>query len=527
MKMKLKPNPLLLAAALVATTVPVIWLVSIKGPAPLDPVSRHSGSRHDRQANGQVTSCSTSGNAVRELSNDDLVALCDREGAAAALVAAKSQPWPNRDDGVFFILTHLATVNPEFAAAELKTSGLSAFLKSGVVDTILKNWKDGRKALDWAENQLTGELRGKAVARALGILVKSEPEAAFGYFEKMPASETRSQTICELFAAWGSHDPESALRKAKELTADDAQSATEHLLRGGAKVDPAVAAAWVLETAPTDGKWIAGVYQSWISISPDQAQLWFDSLPEGDAKKDAYHLTYGSSTISMPVFSARAVIPDDTWILKPIPARSATDLMHWAIQDTEGARAFVEQNANNPASKQLAAQVAGAISGKNGPSVAMDWALGLPGENENRVMALYAVLSDWSEKDPEAVGRKLAAMPPEQSGNLPNFLVNTWVRQDPAAAADWVAGWQGDNQTAMIEGVIDKWPDQDTEAAYQWLGTLPAGAGRDAGIKTMIRREQESAPDTLQPWIDLISDRQLREKTRRELDRTLKPAGAE
>ena len=92
-------------------------------------------------------------------------------------------------------------------AAELQTSGLKPFHKSGLVDAILKNWKDGRKALDWAENQLTGELRCKAVAGALGILVKSEPEAAFGYFEKMTPGETRRQTIRELFSAWGSHDP--------------------------------------------------------------------------------------------------------------------------------------------------------------------------------------------------------------------------------------------------------------------------------------------------------------------------------
>ena len=178
------------------------------------------------------------------------------------------------------------------AAAELKSSGLPAYFKNTLVDTILKNWKDGRKALDWAESQLTGELRCKAVAGALGILVKSEPEAAFGYFEKLPPGETRRQTISDLFAAWGSHDPETALIRAKELTPEDTQSATEHVLRGWAKTDPTAAAAWVLKTAPTDGKWLAGVYQSWISIAPEQARGWFDSLPEGDAKRTAYFLTH-------------------------------------------------------------------------------------------------------------------------------------------------------------------------------------------------------------------------------------------
>ncbi|HSP42661.1 MAG TPA: hypothetical protein VLO11_07315 [Luteolibacter sp.] len=71
----------------------------------------------------------------------------------------------------------------------------------------------------------------------------------------------------------------------------------------------------------------------------------------------------------------------------------------------------------------------------------------------------------------------------------------------------------------MVEGVIRKWPDQDPVAAYQWLGSLPAGEARDTGIRTMIHKEGHSAPDSLEPWIDLISDPQLREKTRQQLDR--------
>lgn len=512
---------MLLATALVAATVPLIWLVFSKAPAPLAPVRHLSGAHRDRQAKGQETSRSKIGKPVSELSADDLLTICNREGAAAALAAAKSQPWPNRDNAVFFILTHLASVDPEFAAAELKTSGLDPFIKTALVDAILKNWKDGRKALDWAENQLTGELHCKAVAGALGILVKSEPEAAFDYFEKMPASKARSQTIPDLFAAWGSQDPQTALMKAKELTPEDARTATEHVVRGWAKTDPAAAAAWVLESAPSDGRRIARVYQSWISLSPEHAKLWFDSLPDEHAKGIARGVICGggTATYTMGVFTSRIGTLDDTWATKPFSERDPTDLRNWAFQDTEGARSFVEQNGTNPALKQLAPQVAAAISGKNGPSEAMDWALRLPEENEIRKFARGEVLNGWCDRDPAAAAGKLESLTPEQCGNMPIYLARTWVSQHPAAAADWVAGWKGGNQATMIAEVIDKWPDQDPQAAYQWLGTLPAGAGRDAGIKTMIRRERTSAPDTLQPWVELISDPQLREKTRRELDR--------
>lgn len=513
--MKLKPETLLLIATL---AILAVWLVSSKDAPSPDAVARQSRPPRDTQTGKLKTAHSKIEKPAREISNDDLLTIYTREGAASALAAAKSQPWPYRDNAVYFILNQLAVDNPEFVAAELKSSGLNQFLKSGLVDTIPKNWKDGRKALDWAENQLTGELRCKAVAGALGILAKSEPEAAFDHFEKLPPGETRRQAISDLFAAWGSQDPETALTRAKELTLEDLPSATEHILRGWAKADPAAAAAWVFKTAPTDGKWLAGVYQSWISIAPEQARVWFDSLPEGDAKRSAFTLTHSAgNTIEMPVFSTRDRPPDQSWISKPISERNDTDLIHWARQDTEGARSFVEQNGNNPASKQLAAQVAMVISGKNGPSAALDWALGLSEENGIREQARWIVLHEWSEKDPEATAGKLASLDTNQIGTLPIMLVDSWVKQDPTAAADWVAGWKGDYQPNLVDGVIDRWQHQDPQAAYQWLGTLPAGIGRDFGIMAMIRRERGSAPDTLQPWIDLISDPQLREKTRREL----------
>ena len=513
--MRPQPNRLLLAATLAVLSVLAVWILCREGTSPRVSSERHTRPNRDRPPSGQKTSRTTIGKPARVLSNDDLTAIYHREDAAAALAAAKSQPWPDRDDAVFFILTHLAVEFPEFVAAELKTSGLALDLKAALVDTILKNWKDGRKALDWAENQLTGELHCKAVAGALGILVKSEPEAAFGYFEKMPPGETRRLTIPELFTAWSSHDPETAIMRAKELTPEDVQSVTEHFLRA-AKTDLAAAAARALKTTPTNG---TGVYQSWTSVFPGGAKAWFDSLPEGDAKRNAHLLTYGSGggTFSMPVFTPGIWTSDDTWATKPFSERDPTDLRHWAIQDTEGARSFVEQNGTNPALKQLAPQVARAISGKNGPSEAMDWALRLPEENEIRKAARGEVLNGWCDRDPAAAAGKLESLTPEQCGDMPIYLARTWVSQHPAAAADWVAEWKGENQATMIEEVIDKWPDQDPQAAYQWLGALPAGVGRDAGIKTMIRRERDSAPDTLQPWIDLISDPQLREKTRREL----------
>jgi hypothetical protein len=518
--MSSKPNIILPTIFLGAIAVVTVWQNSAKRERQPGPATTRSVTRATHPKSPRLESVSRK--PAQDLPNDELLAIYHRDGAAAALAAAKSQPWPNREGLVFFILSQMVTEDPEFAAAELKTSGLSAYIKTALLEMILKNWSDGRKALDWAENQLTGELRCKAVAGALGILGRWEPEAAFAYLEKIPVCEARSQAICDLFASWGSSIPLYALLKARQLAPEEAQSATEHVLRSWAKFDPESAAAWVLATEPTNEKWIAGVIQSWVTLSPEKAKRWFDSLPGGDGPNFAGIIsgggtaTYSFSTIPIPT--------DHSWASKPISERNDTDLMNWAIQDTENARTFVERNGSAPASNQLAVQVARAIAGKNGPSAATDWVLRLSEENENRKTALRYVYFDWAENEPVAAGEKLASIPPEHQDTLPLILVNIWLKEDPAAAADWAARWNGANQSTMIEKVIDQWPNQDPNAAYQWLGSLPAGAGRDAGIKAMIRREQESAPETLLPWIALISDPQLREEARVELNDLLKAA---
>ncbi len=389
------PGTLLVGIALLA-----VWKISPTPEIQSEPVSTKSEKRAPRLESPLRKS-------PPDLLEDDLLSIYHRKGAAAALAAAKSTPWPNRDARVFFILKQLASEDPEFAAAELMTSGLDTFLKGALLDTILQNWKDGRKALDWAENRLTGELHCKALGVALGTLVRTEPEAAFSYLEKIPACDARKQIISDLFSAWGSHNPETAMFKAKELAPEEAKSAMAHVVCGWALTDPEAAAAWVLKSAPTDGWWLAGIYQSLLRKSPEQARRWFDALPEGDAKNTVSHSSSGGNAIVMPVFSSRMRTTDDSWASKPVSERNDTDLMNWAIQDTEDARLFVEQNGNNPALKQLAAQVASAISGKIGPSEAMDWALRLPVENGNLDTALGHVLYEWAEKDPAAAARKL------------------------------------------------------------------------------------------------------------------------
>ena len=54
-----------------------------------------------------------------------------------------------------------------------------------------------------------------AVAKVLGILVQSDPQAALAHLDTLPESDSRRQAICDLFGAWGKMDPHEALRNAE------------------------------------------------------------------------------------------------------------------------------------------------------------------------------------------------------------------------------------------------------------------------------------------------------------------------
>lgn len=200
-----------------------------------------------------------------------------------------------------------------------------------------------------------------------------------------------------------------------------------------------------------------------------------------------------------------------------------TDFWNWGYEDTDGARKFLESPPEGTDLTELTKAVASAMSGKAGPEVAFDWAQTLKGEAKKN--ALRSAVISWAGSDPAAAAEKLEAVAPEERLPLATALAENWSHNDPATAAAWVAAYDGTEQKSLVREVLQRWTDSQPREAYAWLGTLPMGPSRDEGINYLMRREASSDPESVVPWIDLISEPKVREDMRQQLDQYLKRAG--
>lgn len=449
---------------------------------------------------------------------EQLVAIFEKDGAAAALAAAKALTGPERDEQILTLLLHLSRIDPEFVAAELKSAGLDKYSEETVANSILENWKDGKKALDWASSQLTGNQRKMGVCRALGTLVQTDSQAALAYLDTLAPSGTRDQAICNVFSSWGAFDPHAALKHAANMIPEDAESARQSVVGSWTRTDPHQAAAWVSSKPNASPYLIAQVVRNWPLESKSAAETWLQSLPESPAKTEALAQTNSNSFGTICTFGGG--LPDESWKNKPVSEMKAEDLRNWGNQDPAGARRHLDQAPDDPALNDLAISIAAGISTKESPAAAYEWAMKLPPGLGTDSLRLAVIA--WAGKDPATATEKIRSLPPERREPLARAIAENWSRQDPAPAAAWVATWPDGNQPALVVEVLQQWTDQDPGEAYRWLGSLPAGAGRDEGIYYMIRREASSDPESVVPWIDLISDPKLREERRGQLEGYLK-----
>ncbi|MCW1924554.1 hypothetical protein OKA05_18455 [Luteolibacter arcticus] len=461
------------------------------------------------------------------LTVDELVAIYEKKGAAAALAAAKGITGPDRDGQVVFILTYLAQIDPEWVAEALAEAGLSHVHQGFIVSAVMNHWKDGEKALAWASG-FTGDLRKSAVGQALRILVRTNPEKATAYVEAMPESGNRSQALTDLLVSWGGHDPKAALAYLdRSLSPDERAHSLELVVAAWARTYPKEALAWIgtIQDKTLSARLIHEAALSWSSVSPDDASAWLATLPDDALKAGILDAIAERerNTIRCEFGSIQA--PDQGWKNKPVAERTVVDLRNWATQDPTGARKHLEQASDGTGLNDLATSVAAGISTKEGPAAAFEWAQGL--NAESKATALRLAVISWAGKNPSEAASAIEKVEPEQRTALASALVGRWSTIDPAAAAVWVANSPESDRKPLIRELLQQWSGSEPREAYAWLGSQPSGESRDEGISYMIVREASSDPASLVPWIEMLSTPALREEKRKLLDQYLKRAETE
>lgn len=455
------------------------------------------------------------------LTVDELVAILERDGAAAALDAAKGLTGPDRDSQVVFILTYIARTDPEWVAKALADAGLSAVHQGFVVSAVMEHWQDGEKALAWASS-FTGDLRKSAVGMALRILVRTDPEKALAHVDAMPASDSRRQALSDLFVSWGEHDPKAALAGIDQHVSPEERMHTMEIVAGAwARKSPKEAIAWIatIQDKALSDRLLREVALNWSLVAPDNANAWLATLPDDPFKAGILESIAERERNTIRCGFNQAP-PDQGWKGKPLAEMTETDLRNWGYQDPAGAKKHLEQATGDIDLSELATTVAAVMSAKEGPAAVFEWARSLNPKVGDPALRL-AIIS-WAGTKPAEAAGVIDQVDPERRPALASALADMWSRNDPAAAAAWAANYPGSDQKTLVRQILQQWSASEPREAYAWLNTLPAGESRDEGISYMIIREAPSDPASLAPWIDLLSTPELRKEKRELLDRYTK-----
>ena len=452
------------------------------------------------------------------LTVDELVAIFEKDGADPMLTAAKGITGPDRNSQILFVLTYIARTDPEWAAKAMAGAGLSVVHQGFVVSAVMDRWTDGEKALAWASS-LTGDLRKAAVGMAVRILVKTDPEKALAYVESLPESSSRDQALLDLFISWGEHDPKAAFNHLEgDLSPDERSSATRYIAEGWARKSPAEVIAW-LDTLQGPARSALLLRDVALALPEEDAKAWLATLPDDPTKTGLLKLLAEREQMTIRC-GVDETPPDQSWKGKPVAEMTVADLRNWGWQDPAGAKKYLEDATGDIDLNDLASTVAAGMSGKEEPAAVFKWAQGLDAKVGESALRL-AIIS-WAGTKPTEAADAIDQVAPEQRPALASALAETWTRNDPAAAAAWVTDYPGSDQKTLVRQVLQQWSAAEPREAYAWLGSLPAGEGRDEGISYMIIRESPSDPQSMIPWIELLSTPELRKEKRELLDQYIK-----
>ncbi|MGK0188309.1 MAG: hypothetical protein ACI9R3_004101, partial [Verrucomicrobiales bacterium] len=90
---------------------------------------------------------------------------------------------------------------------------------------------------------------------------------------------------------------------------------------------------------------------------------------------------------------------------------------------------------------------------------------------------------------------RMQSLAPVDRKNALERSIHQFMQSDPKAAAKMVGSLPMSNNNAnLFDNVVSQWAQYDSEAAIAWVETLPAGAGRQQAVNSLVNSLQNDFP---------------------------------
>ena len=305
------------------------------------------------------------------------------------------------------------------------------------------------------------------LATALAAWAEQEPDAAFRALLADPRLQL-PETARALFQVLGKNHPAQALQRLAQLPAVPwARQANQGLATGWTQRDPmaATTSGFALPPSTRRNDFLSAAFSQWLKQDIVAAHDWVLALPPEEPRDD---LLTGEALGGAGIHS-----PQDMTAFLDLPLLYRNQ--------------FTEREADP----------FGRWSEKS-PEAALQWALALPQERDDKTHFLSAALRPFAS-DP---ARILALLPqlndPGVRENLVESVAYAWAQRDPAAAWDWSTQLTDPSLRQQFEHTLSsRWASLDPDTAIPWLS------------KNHSNQLSSISSDVLQKWSGVNPDATL------------------
>ncbi|HVU35450.1 MAG TPA: hypothetical protein VHE61_18575 [Opitutaceae bacterium] len=261
---------------------------------------------------------------------------------------------------------------------------------------------DPLRAIETAQQSLTGPALDRILAAALHQLTTTDPRSAASIVPLLPAGDTKTFAAADVAAALAASNPRDALAWVQSLSGPGpARSvATARVLEIWANTDRSNAEQYVTGLPAGDAQREAAVTlaRSTGGTDPRQAIGWAESLP-GDTRAAAFSAIANAWAQHDGAAASRWVAEQPADRIADAAGTLNATLSYWVLQDAAGAQAFVSSLPSG--AQSAAAAFIAPLTAQTNPSATLAWAQSLP-DPAAREAAVAAAYGRWVGNAPAA-----------------------------------------------------------------------------------------------------------------------------